>query len=397
MFGIGKHGPDGRYGAIIDIGSSSVGVAVVASDPLQTDPEFIWVYREQVPPKRSDSIETAAKNITTALINAFLTLGADGVRALTAHEKGAQIEVLQVAISAPWSYTITKTVSCEQEEPFSITKTLVEDLITTAQKQALEAIDENDIMHKFGLQVIARATINISANGYNSEEPFGQEAKSLAVSHTSAISQQHLLDALTEGIEKVLPNTTLERYSFMLIFYCVLKKMAPDTKEVCLVDVTSEATELGIIRDGVLRYVTHAPFGIHTIARDIASLCKITFEEALAYIEGATELDKTLKPSVQEELQIILDTYDDKMTELFMRTGDQLAIPRPLFIHTDTRTEQFFAEHIKKAAANATNAEHGVHLVTQKLLGETTVDDTALLLSAHFFHKMHTCVNFTLL
>ena len=28
MFGLKKHGPDGRYGAIIDIGSGSVGVGI---------------------------------------------------------------------------------------------------------------------------------------------------------------------------------------------------------------------------------------------------------------------------------------------------------------------------------------------------------------------------------
>ena len=397
MFGIGKHGPDGKYGAIIDIGSSSVGVAIIASDPLQADPEFIWSHREQMKPKNTDTLETAAKNITTALINAFLAVGASGIRALTEHEKNAHISVLQVAISAPWSYTITKSVSCAQKEPFVITKALVEDLITTAQNQAIEAIDENDFMHKLGLETITRATINIAVNDYNVEDPYKQKAQSLTISHTSVISQQHLLSALEEGSEKVLPKAELERYSFMLIFYCVLKKMTPDTKEVCLVDITSEATEIGIVRDGVLKYVTHAPFGIHTIARDIATLCKIPFEEALSYLQGSTELDKTLSPMVQEELAIILDTYVEKMSELFLRTGDKLAIPRPLFIHTDTRTEKFFSEHIKKAATKATTTEHGVHLVTRKLYKETSVEDTALLLSAHFFHKIRGCADFTLL
>lgn len=395
MFGLGKHGPDGRYGAIIDIGSSSVGVAIIASDPLKTDPEFLWSHREQIVPQSTDSVETAAKNITTALFNVFLTLGSYGVKALQEHEKGARITTLQITISAPWSYTITKTVSCAQDEPFLVTKSLLADLVNTAQKQALEAIDENDFMHKLGLEVIARATINIAANNYNTENPYGQKVTSLAISHTSAISQLHLLEAINEGKDKVLPRTDMHVYSFMLVFYCVLKKMAPDTKEVCLIDVTSEATEIGIIRDGILRYVTHAPFGIHTIARDISTLCNITFEESLSFIRGEIELENTLKPAVLAELEAIVETYEQQMAELFKRTGDQLAIPRPLFIHTDERNEKFFGDHIKKAASIATKADHGVHLVTQKLLNDTGSSDTALLLSAHFFHKMHECDDLT--
>ena len=79
----------------------------------------------------------------------------------------------------------------------------------------------------------------------------------------------------------------------MLVFYCVLRQLAPDTTEVCLIDITHEATEIGIVRDGILKYVTHVPFGTFTIARDIASLCKVPNEEALAYLRGNTALEQT--------------------------------------------------------------------------------------------------------
>lgn len=117
MLGLGKHGPDGRYGAILDIGSGSVGVAIVASDPLQKNPEIVWSHRERMLLRDTDTIEQSAKHITTALLNTILTLGSEGIRALRQHEKNSSIETMQVTISAPWSYTITKTVSYTHEEP----------------------------------------------------------------------------------------------------------------------------------------------------------------------------------------------------------------------------------------------------------------------------------------
>lgn len=394
MFGLGKHGPDGRYGAIIDVGSGSVGIAIVASDPTQAHPEIVWHKRERMVLRESDTVDDAAKNITTAVLNAMLALGSEGLKELQAHEKGASIETIQVAISAPWSYTITKTVGYSHKETFTISKQLVKELIDSAQKQALEVIDENDIIKKLGLEVISRATINITANEYQTSKPVGQEVTSVSVTHVSAISQKRLLDALRDGKDKVLPKAAFEKYSFMLVFYCVLRQLAPDTTEVCLVDITNEATEIGIIRDGVLKYTTHAPFGMYAIARDIAALCKIPTEESLAFIRGNNALLETLSPEKVAELDVVVGAYEDKIADLFKRTGDSLSIPRTLFLHTDIRTEQFFSERIKKAGARATRSEHGVHLVTSKLLGESKTTDTALLLSAHFFHKMHACEDF---
>lgn len=394
MLGLGKHGPDGKYGAIVDVGSGSVGIAIVASDPTQQYPEVVWSHRERMVLRESASLDDSAKHITTALLNAMLTLGSEGLRALREHEKGASIDVIQVAISAPWSYTITKTVSYNQKKPFVITKKLVRELIETAQNQALEVIDESDIIKKLGLEVITRATIRLTANDYPTDAVFGQQARNLSISHVSAISQKRLLDALREGKDKVLPKTELERYSFMLIFYCVIRQLAADTTEVCLIDVTNEATEIGIVRDGILKYVTHAPYGTYSIARDISNLCGVPKEEALAFIRGNSALEDTLSAEKQAELEALMQTYEEHITNLFKRTGDTLSIPRPLFIHTDARTEPFYKERIKNAAAQATKSEHGLHLVTSKLLNGNEDSDTALLLSANFFHKLHGCDDF---
>lgn len=180
----------------------------------------------------------------------------------------------------------------------------------------------------------------------------------------------------------------------MLVFYCVLRELAPDTSEVCLVDVSYEATEIGIVRDGILKYVTHAPLGIYSLSRDIASLCELPKEEALSYIRGNSALEDCLSTPKKAELKEIIRAFEDKMTELFNRTGDTLSIPKPLFVHTDRNAEKFFSKIIKNAAKRATKGEHGIHLVTSKLLGESTLEDTALLLSAHFFHKNHGCEDF---
>jgi hypothetical protein len=394
MLGLGKHGPDGRYGVIVDIGSGSVGIAIVASDPLQSKPEIIWSHRERMVVRLSQEERGQIKNITTTLVNCMLILGAEGLKELKTHDSKAKVQTMQVSISAPWSYTVTKTVTYSKDEPFEISKRLVKELIQIAQKQALEVIDENQIIEKLGLKIITKATIDISANGYHTKNVYDQNAENISISHVSAITQEKLLEAILETADKVLPSATIEKYSFMLIYYCVLQDLNPDTTEICLIDVTAEATEIGVIRDGVMRYCTHCPLGTYTIARDMATLCEIPEEEALGYIRGNKSLEGTLSEKKMFDLNTILDTYIDSVTSLFKRTGDQLSIPRTLFIHTDDRSEAFFSNCIKKAASKATKSEHGVHLVTSKLLDNEVYNDSALLLSAYFFHRMNGCDDF---
>lgn len=393
MFGLGKHGPDGRYGVIMDIGSGSVGLAIVASDPTQDKPEFIWTTRERMAVKDVTS-STGVKGITTTLVNAMLLLAGEGMKALLEHDKKAQIEELQVSISAPWSYTIAKTVTYKKDEDFEISKKLLSELVRTAQKQALELIDENDIVSKLGLKVITRATINVAANGYSSESVLGQSANTLAISHVSAITQDTILQAIDETHEKVTPKADLNRYTFMLIYYSVLKHLRPDTTEICLIDVTSEATEIGIVREGILKYVTHTDIGTYTLAREISSLSSIPHEEALGFIRGNFSILETLSEKKRVDFEAIIESYTEQISSLFKRTGDQLSIPRTIFLHTDSRSEQFFSESLKSAAQKATKIDHSIHLVTSKLLPKNSINDTALLLSAQFFHNQSEVLDF---
>lgn len=389
-----KNKSDIRYGLVVDVGSGSVGAALVSSDPSQKNPQIIWSHRERMAIKRETDLPNTAKNITAALVNCLLSVSSEGMKALKEHNKKASLKTIQIAISAPWSYTVNKTVSYSKEEPYEITKKLVRELTQVAEQQALEVIDENKVIEKLGLTTITKATVDISANGYHVQEAYGQCANHISISHISAIAQKHLLDAITETTDKVFPNVNLERYSFMLVYYCVLQRLAPDTTEICLVDVTFEATEIGIIRDGILRYSTHCPFGAYTLAREIAQACDIPEAEALGYLRGNKALESNLGPEKLANLRSVVESYEKSVAALFRRTGDQLSIPRPVFIHTDARSENFFADSIKKAAAQATKTEHGIHLVTSKFLEEDTHNDSAILLSAHFFHKMHGCDDF---
>jgi len=394
MFGLGSHEKNRTCGVVIDIGSGSVGAAIVISDREEPKPEIIWSKREFVLIKNIDSTEVPLKEITTSLVNIFLQLGSDGMKALATTDKSLSIEKVQVTISSPWTYTVTKTINFTDEHPFIVDDEFIKELSNTAQKQAFTAVIENKVFQESQLGIIDNKTVGISINGYPVASPKNIKTREVSLAHITAITQNKILKVLEDSKNKLIPKATLSTHSFLYMFYDVLKHMNPDTAEACLVDVTSESTEIGIIRDGTLTHVTHLAFGTFSIAREIAALAKIPNNEAYTYLKGGlSSVETKLSAPKAEELTTILESYEDKVAELFKITGDSLAIPKTIFLHTELATEAFFTKHISAAATKATSMHHNIHPITSILFENSQQKDTALLLSAHYFHREHVAMN----
>jgi hypothetical protein len=188
----------------------------------------------------------------------------------------------------------------------------------------------------------------------------------------------------------------------MLLFHCIIRDLHHYTTEYCLVDITDEATEIGIVRDGILRYCTHTAYGISTIAHELATTLGIPIDEAYAFLREPyySHALGEMNAENRAKVQAILTEYQSAVTDLFHETGDTLSIPKVLFLHGGFQTEVFFTEQIALAARSATNATHSIHPVSTELLTEHYTSeqkqaimegnpDTAILVAATFFHKQH--------
>ncbi|MEZ4195520.1 MAG: hypothetical protein R3B53_03995 [Candidatus Paceibacterota bacterium] len=391
---------DLNYSALVDIGSGSVLVTIIGSDPGKAHPDIIWSKREYTALQNIDSISQSAKNVMSSLLNAMMILDSEGRKALKEAVGISKLDFVQVTIAAPWSYTVTKTISYKHDEPFNVSPDLVEELLRTSHKKVEEELSENEKANNLGLSVVTRSCVGIIANGYPVTQPSNQKAKSLKIVESSAVAQNYLLDALEEVQHKVLPGSKSSLYSFMLIYYYLIKSLYPDTQEYCLVDITYEATEVGIVRDGILNYSTHTPYGAYSLAREISNILQIPLTEAFGHLHDENlNLDNlTLTAGQKKDIEILLNSYTDKISALFHETGDALSVPKKIFLHGNLETEAFFKEQISVAAKKATGLSHAVYPVSTVLLTRhyseadkshfmENASDTALLISAQFFHN----------
>lgn len=219
-----------RIGAVIDIGSASVLVSLVSSIVGKSHPHIVWSHREHAPLRNIDSLDQSAKAVMTALMNALLKLDVEGRRALNEHKKGAKINELQCTVSAPWSYTVTKTINYTQEEPFVVSDNLIEELLHTAVQKISQELGENESANQLGLAVITRATMDLLTNGYRVENPTGAKTCELTISHASVVAQQYLVEHIDELQKKYFLAQSAKKLLTCWLFtaspeICTLKPM----------------------------------------------------------------------------------------------------------------------------------------------------------------------------
>ena len=384
-----------EFAALIDIGSGSVSVSVVYSNIDTNDFEIIWSHRENILLKQIHNSEGTTKHIMTAYMNAVLTLGKEGLQTLYTFDNKAVIKTLQVSVSAPWSYTISKRATIVKEDLFVITPSLIHELTTAAEEKITDELLENEITEALDLQTVNRSVAKILANGYELGSVSKQKAKSLELRLLSVVIQKHLKKTILESRDAVLPKAEVKIFSFVNMIYYVLCAIRPEMQEYCIVNQTFEATEIGIVRDGVLTYSTHTPFGIVTYARNIANVLGITTEEVFGLLESGQLLPRIEKLTKEKKVlcQEIDNQYKQLLCELLAETGDGFTIPKSIFLQTSPKMFDYFKTTIDSATEQASGFKHIVHnLDTEhttagEFISESLKHRNVKWVSGIFFHK----------
>lgn len=381
--------PKDRFAFLVDIGSGSVGLALCHSNK-EKKPHILWFHREHIPLRDIDAVSDSSKVIVTTLMNAMMMFEQEGRPALSTYQAGAKITTMQATIAAPWAYTTTRTITFEQDEPFEINHEMIADLAAAAGQQAIDEFNEQHSLETLGIIETSRCALDTYANGYRLTKANNQQATVINVTHATTLVREEIVTALTEMNNKLFNRVPLRITSYMLANYFATRLLLPHIYDVCLVDVTNEATEIGIIRDGSLQYSTHTPFGRASLAREISTATKIPLAETFHNFPDP-ESAKT------KDIQAIYDAYIEKIHELFQQTGDRLTIPRNIYLETDRGLEAVFSPLIAQAGTQASKGR--VHITTirdkiEKSLTKESSADTALMVSASFFHTSETRSHF---
>lgn len=389
MFSFRRHGSGPLYGALIDIGSGTIGVALVASDLGKQLPTIIYQSRTTMRVgKHTGADRENIRRVREMLLTASLTLGDAGLSALRNIDPHATVSELCVTVSSPWSYTIVHNVEFKDDDPFRVTPAILQDLVESAETAILERVGAESTTGKDGYQIVERATVGVTLNEYPVENPLRMEGTVLNLSHVAGLIPTEIIESVHEIQDKLFPKSRLHAHTSMLSMYSVLADLFPRTHSFCIVDVTAEATEFGIIEDDILIENTFIPVGTNKFLQSVMG----KRERPLADIETMlrTFADKTV--TADADVTTALAEYSEAVKGGATSIRERRTFPNKIVVVAHEPFGDAFAGAVERGVRSALEKKPNLVAVNKHLIEEIchgTGGDVYLALAARFFHKLH--------
>ena len=376
--------------ALLDIESGSVATAIAKVNHCGDDCEIIYAKRYPINHAAAAVGQASAlRAVGETLLRAGRDLADGGVRTLNQIGQPAMVADFQVSVSAPLSQVVVKNVRYQTKKPFRLNNNLLHSLRDSIADRVWRELKTDGLAGNPDLVMLDSSVISVSADGYtiDSQAP-DQEVVAMELVHLSSLIGNDLMTLIEEVKERVFPASRLSVHSFMFMYYNLMSLNIPSATNACLLDVTAEATEIGVIESGVLRYVGRVPYGVHTASRSLQRQAGMPFAESLTLVRHGD--DGRLNPSGAEIL--VREEYRAALERELKYAGDTVTIPPVLFMHTTWPERSLLDKSALSALKSAGSRPGQGYVVTEDILGDSlkiggAKVDTALQTAVGFFHK----------
>lgn len=374
-----------RVGAIVDVSDRKIEVALVRSDKSASDPEVVWTYSETLSQGNSaDSVSTLKK----AVLNSFSVISKEGINVLKDLNLPTNISLIQATLHAPYSYTITRSVSVKAEKPVKVTRALVDELEAKANADAYKM--QSSELSRFGvvLHPLSSSSVALRLNGYQAKYPFKSMAEEITLSQHVSFSTFDFKSILEEARDKYLPKVAIDMDSFVSLFYRTAMSISSKTSDCSLITIGDSATEFITVRDGLPQHSSFMPFGLNTLSLKISNVTGLLPHEARAVTKD-NQVDNAVSKDGRYDNALIAATgeYEVELKKLLSKTGDVLALPKTIYLQSECDHEAFFTPLVERVANGVTGTKHSVHPITSEFFSCSGVRDASLLSLATAFHK----------
>jgi hypothetical protein len=381
---------DVLYGVLLDIGSGSIGVGIVVGAPTEKNPHLIFGKRIPMRINEEQREVDELRKVQESLVTAALTLVEEGMPLLKAHNEHATLTHLHVSCTAPWSYTVARNVTYAPGNSFLITEAILTDLVHSAENEILTHIKDSAVMTKGTYEVVESATVDMRVNEYPVRDPLALTGVQLELTHLVGIIPTELLTTIKEVQQKLFSATKLHVHTSMLVMYCTLRDLFPKMNSVCIIDVTGEATEFGIVENNLLIENTSTAFGTATFVREVMR----TTGKPYADIESDFLEYTEKRMDACADFLTVADKYTAHLKDVIANIEEKRPLSHNFIINVALPYAPYFSDMITHVIKGSLGKD--AHIVPikpefNKGILEGSEGDTYLAFSARFFHKLHGC------
>lgn len=286
---------------VADIGSTNVALALTVSD---REGAHIEALAERYLPLEERSITN-----TIALLRRALAEAAEEM--LKKRTPAVRIDNALAVIHAPWTRSETSLVVSKLGREQSVDETMIAQLAGRANFEQTDLDTKN---------IIEFEIVRILLNGYPTALPAGKRAHEIAVAVLRSDCHAKVRSAAEEILTQSFSVHPIFFRSATSILLNTMSRAIRLPEDYMLVDMTSEATSMTVVRDSLASDHLLVPIGIHSIVRRIAgrgmpeetlSLMRLIFSEQCE-TEACNAVQKRIA-SIEPDL---VHTFGESMSML---------------------------------------------------------------------------------
>ncbi len=342
---------------ILDIGSGSVGASVVFfNEPHR--PKILYTVRKDIsisekaePKKILDGMMIQLKNVLLDISEIHKNINTIPIL------KSGRIRKVHCLLSSPWYVSMTKTLKLENAESITFSKKLVDDILKKEEIDFEKSIFSNSSNLNSPEKksfILERKIIQAKLNGYETTDPYSQKARIVEVSIFIAIALQTVVSDIENAVHRIIGLRKTNFNSFPFATYSAVRDIFSDDKNFAFMDVSSEVTDLTIVKNGAIIEAVSFPVGKNTLVRDVMEALGVPAEIAVSYLKMHSE--KVAGGNLRGAIDMVINGTEKKWENAFSTALTELSHGlsgiSKIFVTIDSDVAPIFEKFIKKLKLN---------------------------------------------
>lgn len=367
---------------LVDIGSGSVALAVLSGGVGSTS-NILNARRESL------KLTEEARPNAAALLPGIIETTKQALSSLTNASPSLikSVRDVHIVLHAPWA----SSISAESSTQFDKEHTIRDADISALAKEAIGSITPQEGA------VFERAVARTEINGYPTGAPEGKRGVQLRVVALQSSAEEATTSQLRDALLSILPGRTVVFHAATYSFMSILQPLARSVPYYTFIDITSELSEIFVVKNGILTGSHTAAVGWRTLIRALADKYHTTPDDALSRLRmtrdetGTDASCEEVVNSLGELATAITTAYGNAFTALTQTER----LPATVILSVPPDVASWFADffgRIDFSQFSVTEHPFSVQLLMAHHLADKVIfepgvtPDTGIASSAAFVH-----------
>ena len=347
---------DEEVAFLIDVGNGTVTGAVVVYKKEQK-PKFIFVVKKYFSTSEILESKKLSSDMSSLFEETLVLLTTKGFEHRYWKNKSKKVSKIMISFSSPWFLSKTKNIHITNDKEFSITEAFLHDILNnevTILKNELKSGEGSE-----DYEVVEKSIVHSKINGYVLDDSIGKTTKTFDASLYLSVVGKEFLNKIHDSVHKIthLGEKHIIVNTFPLVVFTVTRDHFSISPDFVLMDITSEITDLTLVKDDIIEKTVSFPSGKNFIVRQISKALNVSAEiaESTLKLFVAKKLDENMLSKVSEIMSSIEKEWSIYFESALLELSPEVNLPSSVFITSDFDTADIYTDFLRLQKLDATS------------------------------------------